>query len=229
MLGCVLRYATVFAFFAQAIAPIALLIRNAAGVGSLLCLADRVNEAFPIPLLFRGDFDPLAERAVVDGYCGLIYICRIQLIPVFYFPFDYLLCFVTSVKLANLLFSDILVIQLNLRYLIIAVLVAPVLLDDFALLSLGFCEFLRIIAFAVDKIMLHKIDSFEISGEIPQSRFAPSHRAKTQKWPERRCTEIQHPSGHQAALRIQSLLMIQLFVGFRFPAFIFEMLFHDAV
>ena len=92
-------------------------------------------------LLFRGDVDPLLEWAVVDGGCVLIDICRIRLIPVFYFPFDYLLCFVTSVKLANILFSDTLVSQLDLRYLI-AVLVAPVMLDDFALLSLGFCEFL---------------------------------------------------------------------------------------
>ena len=78
-----------------------------------------------------------------------------RLIPVSCFPFDYLLCFVTSVKSANIFFGDTLVSQLNLRSLI-AVLVATVMLGDFALFSLGFYDFLRIVALAADKIMFHK-------------------------------------------------------------------------
>ena len=52
-----------------------------------------------------------------------------------------MLCFVASVASANIFFSDALVSLLNLRYLI-ALLLAMVMLDDFALLSLRFCEFL---------------------------------------------------------------------------------------
>ena len=72
LLKSVLRDAAVLAFFAQAIALVAFLLRNAAGAGSLLGFAGCSDEAFPILFFLRGDFDPLAERAVVDLWGGLI-------------------------------------------------------------------------------------------------------------------------------------------------------------
>ena len=117
MLGLVFRDTAKLAGIAKTVTFVAFLKWDAAGSGSLLCLAGSTHKPLPVVLLFRGDVDPLLEWAVVDGGCVLIDICRIRLIPVFYFPFDYLLCFVTSVKLANILFSDTLVSQLDLRYL----------------------------------------------------------------------------------------------------------------
>ena len=72
LLNRILGKAAVFAFFTQAIALVALLIRNAAGIGSLFGFAGRSYEPLPILLFLRGDFNPLTERAVVDLRCGLI-------------------------------------------------------------------------------------------------------------------------------------------------------------
>ena len=72
LLNRILGNVAVFAFFTQAIALVALLIRNAAGTGSLFGFAGRSYEPLPILLFLRGDFDPLAERAVVDLRGGLI-------------------------------------------------------------------------------------------------------------------------------------------------------------
>ncbi len=77
----ILGNATVLTLFTQAFALVAFLVRDAAGTGSLLGFAGRVNEAFPIPLLFRGDFDPLAEGAVVDLRGGLFVIIFHSLVP----------------------------------------------------------------------------------------------------------------------------------------------------
>ena len=64
--------APILTFFAQAIALVAFLIRNAAGASSLFGFTGRADEAFPILFFLRGDFEPLAERAVVDLRGGLI-------------------------------------------------------------------------------------------------------------------------------------------------------------
>lgn len=53
---------------------VTLLVRDTAGAGSLLGLADCVDEAFPILLLLQGDFDPLAKRAIVDCRIGLAFV-----------------------------------------------------------------------------------------------------------------------------------------------------------
>ena len=53
---------------------VTLLIRDTAGTGSLLGFAGCADEAFPILFFLRGDFDPLAEGAVVDLRGGLIVI-----------------------------------------------------------------------------------------------------------------------------------------------------------
>ena len=67
MLGSVLRDTAELAGIAEAVAFVAFFVRNAAGSGSLFCLAGSPYEPLPVTLLFRGDLDPLLERTVVDG------------------------------------------------------------------------------------------------------------------------------------------------------------------
>lgn len=55
-----------FASFAYPVTLVTLLVRDAAGVGSLLGLANRANEAFPFMLLLWGDFEPLVKGTIVD-------------------------------------------------------------------------------------------------------------------------------------------------------------------
>ena len=66
LLGSVLRDTAELAGIANTVALVALFVRNAAGSGSLLCLAGSSYEPLPVPFLFRGDLDPLLERTVVD-------------------------------------------------------------------------------------------------------------------------------------------------------------------
>src|SRR5699024_7788330 len=67
LLGSVLRDTAELAGIANTVALVALFVRNAAGSGSLLCLAGSSYEPLPVPFLFRGDINPLLERTVVDG------------------------------------------------------------------------------------------------------------------------------------------------------------------
>ena len=68
LLNSIFWNAAVLAFFAQAIALVTLLIRDTAGTGSLLGFAGCADEAFPILFFLRGDFDPLAEGAVLTEF-----------------------------------------------------------------------------------------------------------------------------------------------------------------
>jgi hypothetical protein len=47
-------------------------IRNAADAGSLLGFTGRADKAFPVLFFLWGNFDPLAERAIVNLRGGLI-------------------------------------------------------------------------------------------------------------------------------------------------------------
>ena len=67
MLGSVLRDTAEFADIAKAVTLIAFFKWNAAGSGSLFCLAGSTHEPLPVTLLFWGYLDPLLERTVVDG------------------------------------------------------------------------------------------------------------------------------------------------------------------
>ena len=67
MLGSVFRDTAELASVANTVALVALFVRDAAGSGSLFCLAGSPYEPLPVPFLFRGDLDPLLERTVVDG------------------------------------------------------------------------------------------------------------------------------------------------------------------
>lgn len=74
VLDCGFRDAAVFAGFTDAVALVAFLIRDVAGIVPLVCDADGGDEAFLITLLFRGHIDPLTKGTVIDLGVGLIFI-----------------------------------------------------------------------------------------------------------------------------------------------------------